>query len=127
MARHLGRGSRDGNPGMPRVSFIPAAVRDLEHLHAFLQPKSPAAARRAAAVIAEAVRGVGQHRGLGRPVEEMPLCRELLIEFGDSGYVALYRHEGDHVIVLPLRHQREAGYRPEALFVRGQIAGCTQT
>ena len=111
MARHLGRGLRDGSPGMPRVSFTPAAVRDLERLHAFLQPKSPAAARRAAAVITEAVKGLRQHPGRGRPVEEMPQCRELLIEFGDSGYVALYRHEDDQVTVLTLRHQREAGYR----------------
>ncbi len=96
---------------MPRVSFAPAAVRDLERLYAFLQPKSAAAARRAAALITEAVRGLEQHPGLGRPVEEMPQYRELLIEFGDSGYVALYRHHGDQVTVLALRHQREAGYR----------------
>lgn len=36
--------------------------------------------------------------------------RELLIGFGDSGYVALYRHEGDIITVLALRHQKEAGY-----------------
>ena len=111
MARHLGRGIRDGCACVPRVSFTPAAVRDLERLRAFLQPKSPAAARRAAVAITEAVRGLGQHPGIGRPVEEMPACRELLIDFGDSGYVALYWHAGDQVTVLALRHQREAGYR----------------
>ena len=36
--------------------------------------------------------------------------RELLIDFGDSGYVALYCYEGDLVTALPLRHQKEAGY-----------------
>jgi hypothetical protein len=38
--------------------------------------------------------------------------RELIIAFGDSGYVALYRHdrERDMVYVLAFRHQREAGY-----------------
>lgn len=41
----------------------------------------------------------------------MPEYRELLIDFGDSGYIALYRHVGDQVTVLALRHQREAGYR----------------
>ena len=45
-------------------------------------------ARRAATAISEAVRGLGQHLGIGRPVEEMPEYRELLIDFGDSGYVA---------------------------------------
>ena len=36
--------------------------------------------------------------------------RELLIHFGDSGYVALYRYAADLVTVLALRHQKEAGY-----------------
>lgn len=106
MARHLGRGVRNGRSGMPRVAFAPSAVRDLERLRAFLGPKSPAAARRAAAV-----QDLGQHPGIGRPVEEMPECRQLLVDFGDRGYVALYRHAGDQVTVLRLRHQREAGYR----------------
>ena len=82
----------------------------MERLHAFLRPKNPAAARRAAAAISEAVRALEQHPGIGRPVEEMPEYRELLIDFGDSGYVALYRPAGDQVTVLALRHQRESGY-----------------
>lgn len=37
-------------------------------------------------------------------------CRELLIDFGDSGYVVLYRLEGELVTALAIRHQKEAGY-----------------
>jgi hypothetical protein len=42
----------------------------------------------------------------------MPALRELVIAFGDSGYVALYRHEpaSDAVYVLAFRHQTEVGY-----------------
>lgn len=42
----------------------------------------------------------------------MPELRELVIAFGDSGYVALYRHEPavDAVYILAFRHQKEAGY-----------------
>jgi plasmid stabilization system protein ParE len=49
---------------------------------------------------------------IGRPFPEMPELRELVISFGDSGYVALYRHElpDDVVYVLAFRHQKEAGY-----------------
>jgi len=36
--------------------------------------------------------------------------RELLIDFGDTGYIALYRYEADIVTVLSVRHQKEAGY-----------------
>ncbi len=49
---------------------------------------------------------------IGRPLPDMPELRELLIGFGDSGYVALYRHVSadDAVYVLAFRHQKEAGY-----------------
>lgn len=49
---------------------------------------------------------------MGRPFLELPVLRELVIRFGDSGYVALYRHEpaDDAVYVLAVRHQKEAGY-----------------
>ena len=42
----------------------------------------------------------------------MPELRELVISFGDSGYVALYRYEptAEAVHVLAFRHQKEAGY-----------------
>lgn len=49
---------------------------------------------------------------IGRPSTEEPELRELIIGFGDSGYIALYRYEEtiNTVIVLALRHQKEAGY-----------------
>ena len=50
--------------------------------------------------------------GIGRPFPDHPELRELIIGFGDSGYVALYRHipADDAVYILAFRHQREAGY-----------------
>jgi len=49
---------------------------------------------------------------MGRPLEDVPELRELLIPFGESGYVALYRYEAsdDAVYILAFRHQKEAGY-----------------
>ena len=38
-----------------------------------------------------------------------PEFREWLISFGDSGYVALYRFDGEEAVILAIRHQREAG------------------
>lgn len=102
---------------MPQVKFAPAALRDLEQLREFLRPKNPAAARRAAAVITKAVKVLGQHPQIGRPVEETDVdypeghtYRELPIGFGDSGYVVLYRHDGELVTVLALRHQKEVAF-----------------
>ncbi len=106
---------------MPQVRFAPAALRDLERLREFLRLKNPAAAKRAALAITKAIKILGQHPQIGRPSEELDRefieeqnpegnkHRELLIDFGDSGYVALYRYENDLVTVLALRHQKEVG------------------
>jgi ParE toxin of type II toxin-antitoxin system, parDE len=48
---------------------------------------------------------------VGRPADRMePEYREWPIGFGDSGYVVLYRFDGEVAVVLAVRHQREAGY-----------------
>ena len=96
---------------MPQVKFTPAALNDLERLRELLRSRNPVAAKRAAVAITKAIQLLAQHPQVGRPAEEMDIeYRELLIDFGDSGYVALYRYEGGLVTVLSLRHQKEAGY-----------------
>lgn len=77
----------------------------------FLRPKNPAAARRAGAAIIKAIQILATHPKIGRPLEEMEIeYRELVIDFGDSGYIALYRYVGDAVTVLSFRHRKETGY-----------------
>lgn len=39
-----------------------------------------------------------------------PEYREWPIDFGSAGYVILYRLDGEAVVVLAIRHQKEAGY-----------------
>lgn len=96
---------------MPQVIFAPEAIRDLQRLREFLRPKSAEAAQRAGAAIRQGVTILGTHPRLGRTVEDLPEAfREWLIDFGDSGYVARYRVEGDVVTILAIRHQKEAGY-----------------
>ncbi len=96
---------------MPRVIFAPAALQDLKRLQEFLRPKNPAVAKRAAATIIAAMQSLEQYPQIGRPAEEMDIpYRELLIDFGDSGYVALYRLYAEVITVLSVRHQKEAGY-----------------
>jgi len=54
---------------------------------------------------------IAQHPEIGRPAEEMePEYREWPINFGDSGYIALYRYDGETAVILAVRHQKEAGY-----------------
>jgi plasmid stabilization system protein ParE len=94
-----------------RLIWTPPAVRDIARLHAFLAPKNRKAARRAVRAIRQGVKALAAHPEIGRPIEEMPPeFREWFIQFGDSGYVALYRYNGELVAILAVRHGREAGY-----------------
>jgi plasmid stabilization system protein ParE len=86
-------------------------VRDLARLHAFLTSRNPDAARRAVRAIRRGVRALAAHPEIGRPVPEMPPeFREWFIRFGGSGYLTLYRYDGELVAILAVRHAREAGY-----------------
>lgn len=96
---------------MPRLNWSPQALIDVQRLYRFLASKNIDAAKRAAKAIRQGVKVLGQQPGVGRPIEDMdPEYREWLIDFGDSGYVAMYRIEADDVMILAVRHQREAGY-----------------
>ena len=74
--------------------------------------KSPEAARRAGQAIELQLLILESAPDIGRPLPEVLQLRELMIPFGNSGYVALYRYESadDAVYVLAFRHQKEAGY-----------------
>jgi plasmid stabilization system protein ParE len=96
---------------MPRLKWSHAALLDVARVHAFLVPKSRNAAQRAVKAIRQGVKALGKHPEVGRPVEEMPLeFREWVIEFGSGAYVALYHYDGKQIVILAVRHGREAGY-----------------
>lgn len=97
---------------MPQVIVAEGAAEGLERCWRFLGVKAPEAARRAGQAIERQFLQLETAPDIGRPLPEMPELRELVIAFGDSGYVALYHHEpaDDAVYVLAFRHQKEAGY-----------------
>lgn len=96
---------------MPRLIWSPPALRDVQRLYRFLAEKSPDAAMRAMKEIRGQMNVLAYQPGIGRPAEGMePEFREWLIDFGGSGYIALYRYDGDTAVILAVRHQREAGY-----------------
>ncbi len=88
------------------------AAQGLERCRQFLTGKAPEAARRAGQIIDRQFLLLEKGPDIGRPLPGLIELRELVIAFGDSGYVALYRHEpvDDAVYVLAFRHQKEAGY-----------------
>ena len=96
---------------MPRLIWSPSALRDVQRFYRFLAAKNMDAARRAVKSIRDGVKVIAQQPGIGRPIEDMePEYREWLIDFGDRGYVALYRYDGSTALILSVRHQREVGY-----------------
>jgi len=96
---------------MSRLIWSPEALKGVQRCYRFLADKNPAAATQAVRAIRDGMRTIQAHPAAGRPVAHLaPDFREWLIPFGSSGYVALYRADGERIVVLAVRHQREAGY-----------------
>lgn len=95
---------------MAAVIYSARALAHLERACEFLAQSDPNAALKAATAIQSAVSTLAAHPLLGRRIEGE--IRELVISFGKSGYVALYRFlpHLDLVRVLAVRHQRELDY-----------------
>ena len=98
---------------MAKLIYAEQALGDLERLSDFLLESDPAAAAATIDLIVEAVEVLARHPHIGRPVEAD--LRELVISRGRTGYVALYSFEraDDAILILAIRHQREAGYDSE--------------
>ena len=97
---------------MAQVVYSARAIDHIAHALDFLLAENPAAAISAADAIESAVNHLTTHPLVGRRIEGD--IRELVISFGATGYIALYRFvvQQDQVRVLALRHQREVGYLP---------------
>ncbi len=95
---------------MAQVVYSRQAFANLDRLVDFLIAEAPQAAAAAVEVIGDGIEILGRHPLIGRSCEKG--LREILISYGNSGYVALYSFEKseDTVLVLALGHQREAGY-----------------
>jgi plasmid stabilization system protein ParE len=93
-----------------RVVYASRALTDFERIVSFHAENEPALATIVVSRISEAISALQRHPLLGRPVEAE--LRELVISHGRTGCLALYRFlkAEDVVLVLALRHQREAGY-----------------
>ena len=97
---------------MSHVRLSVRAQSDIYRLHTFLLEKDSNAAKRAVFAIREAFMPLKQSHMIGRPVEDYGDLRELVIDFGATGYLALYRFEPslDVVTILAIKHQREDDY-----------------
>lgn len=103
-----------------KVRYTRVAREDLKRLYAFLVEHDQAAASRALEAIRKASELLSSFPFTCRKADDAnPLLRELVVSFGDSGYVALFEIESNankaaptdpitrYVTILAVRHQRE--------------------
>ena len=103
---------------MKRYTVItsPEAQDDFEHLQDFwIEVANPDIADRAIATILKAleVLSIFPHSCRKASTDFFNLvCRELIIPFGSSGYLALFeiQEEYSRVALLAVKHQRESDY-----------------
>jgi len=95
---------------MAKIRLTARAFADLERIFEFTAAHDPARAQRTVRRIREAIMILENHPLIGRVVEDGR--HELIMSRGRDAYVALYRWRlaEDTVLVLAIRHAREAGY-----------------
>ena len=95
---------------MARIVYSENALTNLERLFSFLLEHDPSAAVTAADILTGAIDTLRAHPFIGRCAEGD--IRELIVSYGKSGYVALYRFipARDEVRILAIRHQLELDY-----------------
>jgi plasmid stabilization system protein ParE len=81
------------------------SAQALDHIERAATPEEVTA-------IQSAVDGLASHPLIGKRIDGE--LRELVISYGKTGYVALYRFviARDQARVLTMRHQRELGFLP---------------
>ena len=89
--------------------YAASALLDMERIVEHVANEAPELRGIVVRRVSEAVSLLGDHPLMGRSVEHG--LRQLVISRGRTGFVALYRflEQDDVVLILALRHQREAG------------------
>ena len=100
-----------------KIEWLPGAVFDLQRLREFILPHNADAARRAVSVIRKAVSMLHPNVFIGKPVEDMPDFRDIVIPFGSSGYVLRYRIENNTVLIVAVKHGKVADF-----FGQGEVS-----
>lgn len=97
---------------MATVAYSARALDHLEHALELRRRENPGAAQDAVEAIGSAATLLAAHPLAGRRLHGD--VRELVVSFGPTGYVALYRFVPlqREVRILAIRHQRELHYRP---------------
>jgi plasmid stabilization system protein ParE len=86
------------------------ALRDVSRLHDFLAGKDRSVAVRAVRAIRAGARLLRRYPELGRVIENtLPEMRELITPFSGGADVMSDRYDPERIVILAVRHGREAG------------------
>jgi toxin ParE1/3/4 len=86
------------------ITWSPRAIAHLARLRAHIADDNPAAARRTATMLLDAVEGLATHPNVGRP-GRVAGTRELVVP--GTRYVMPYRLRGDRLEVIAAFHGRQ--------------------
>jgi len=93
---------------MPQIIYTEQSQRDLARFYAFLSKKDKSVALRAIQTIRAAIKETQKMPEGYRPVTDLPHHREVIIDFGASGYIARFRYEkGGDIVIVRIKHQLE--------------------
>ena len=96
---------------MPSLKYSAQAIADLKRLHDFLATQDKEVAKRAVAVIRDALNKIAIMPERFRPVEGKIYHREAVINFGSSGYIARFRHlPNGEITIARIKHQKEDSF-----------------
>ena len=100
---------------MIAVLYAERALLDIERLTSFLLETDRAVALVTANMLFESIHILTHSPEIGRPVTrqlQKLLYQELIVSRGRTGYVVLYQYMAaqSQVLIVNIRHQREAGY-----------------
>lgn len=96
---------------MPYLRYSARAQHDLQRLFDFLKEKDAQVALKAISEIRASLTLLLRMPETGRPVEDG--LREYIIDFGSSGYIALYEFDSilDEIVVFAVKHQLKDDYK----------------
>ena len=92
---------------MATIKWLPEALDDLKRLHAFIEPHSADAARRAVNTLIDAADSLAEFPEKGRPWDLEMGFRELSVRFGARGYLIRYRYVDSVVFIVRIWHALE--------------------
>ncbi len=95
-----------------RIRFTKAARDDLLRLYAFQLERDVDAARRARDAVGRSLELLREFPfACRKATPDNPFLREMVIPYGNAGYVALFEVEDQQTVtVLAIRHQLEEDY-----------------